>query len=373
MNNNLNKNVKDNSKQVLIIFFIFITGILIIISIIKWSPIFKNLNISNYTKEKETKVYEKTSLATSISKIYDAVVMIQSYKDEEEYSTGTGFVYKTDDKYGYVITNQHVINDCNKITLVLSNDEEIEAKVVSGDEYLDIAVLTIDKSKVLQVATIGSSENVQVGDTIFTVGSPMGYDYRGTVTSGILSGKERMVSVSVSNSASNDWVMKVLQIDAAINPGNSGGPLLNVNGEVIGVNSMKLVQDEIEGMGFAIPIEIAMAHIGDLENNKKIEWPMLGISMANVDDATNLYKNNINIDKNIKKGVVVVSIADNSGASKSDLKPGDIITKLNNIEVQDTAYLRYELYKNKPGDTIEITYIREGKEKNTKITLTKNK
>ena len=199
----------------------------------------------------------------------------------------------------------------------------------------------------------------------------MGYDYRGSVTSGILSGKDRMVSLSVSGTTSEDWVMKVLQIDAAINPGNSGGPLLNVNGEVIGVNSMKLVQDEIEGMGFAIPIEIAMAHVSELEQGKKIEWPMIGISMVNVSDATSLYRYNIKIDNNITEGVVVADISAGSGAAKSDLKAGDIITKLNGEKVKNSAYLRYELYKNKPGDSIELTYIRNGKEHTTKVTLTK--
>lgn len=369
-----NKKSTNNSKLIFTIIFSFVIGGLVTISLLKWTPILDNLNTTTTVNSgKGTKVYEKTSLATAISKVYDAVVMVQSYKGEEKYSTGTGFVYKTDNKYGYVMTNQHVISDCDKIILVLSNDEEVEAKVVGGDEYLDIAVLTIDKSKVLQTATVSSSENVQVGDTVFTVGSPMGYDYRGTVTSGILSGKDRMVSVNVSNSVSSDWVMKVLQIDAAINPGNSGGPLLNVNGEVIGVNSMKLVQDEIEGMGFAIPIEIAMAHTDDLEKGKKIEWPMLGISMANVGDISNLYRNNIQIDSSITEGVVVANITENSGAAKSDLKVGDVITKINDVEVRNSAYLRYELYKNKPGDTIELTYIRDGKERKTKVTLTEKK
>lgn len=375
------KNVKSkkvsknsNSKLCFLIIFSFVMGGIIMIALLKWTPILSYVNgtssiVDNSTKK--TKVYEKSSLATSISKVYDSVVMVESYKGEEEYSTGTGFVYKTDDKYGYVMTNQHVVSGCDKVVLVLSNDEEVEAKIVGGDEYLDIAIMTIDKSKVLQVATIGNSDDINIGDTVFTVGSPMGYEYRGTVTSGILSGKDRMVSVNVSNSSSNDWVMKVLQIDAAINPGNSGGPLVNVNGEVIGVNSMKLVEDEIEGMGFAIPIEIAMAHVDELEKGKSIEWPMLGISMANVTDESLLYRNRIQVDSNIKSGVVVVEISNGSGASKSDLKSGDVITKLNGEKVENTAYLRYELYKNKPGDTIEVTYIRNGKEHTTKITLTK--
>ena len=377
------KKQKGEDKFVKLFFtvvFGVVVGLIIVISILKWTPILSMLESTVNTESdgkivtntSKNTVYEKSSLAAAIENVYDSVVMVEAYSNGEEQSTGTGFIYKKDDNYGYVITNQHVVSGSDKVVLVLSNDEEIDATILGGDEYLDLAVMKIDKDKVPQVASIGSSEDMKIGDTIFTVGSPMGYEYRGTVTSGILSGKDRLVSVSVSGSTSSDWVMKVLQIDAAINPGNSGGPLVNASGKVIGINSMKLVQDEIEGMGFAIPIEIAMAHIDELEKGNKIEWPLLGISMANVDDTNLLYRNNIIVDKNIDEGVVVVEISEGSGASKSDLKPGDVIIKLNGEKVKDSAYLRYELYKNKPGDTIEVTYIRDGKEYTTKIELTKN-
>ena len=374
---------KNKDKGLLKIFFVVlfavVVGLLIVISILKFTPILARLqNTVNSSDSKivtntsKNTVYEKSSLAAAIENVYDSVVTVRNYVDDEEQSTGTGFIYKKDDKFGYVMTNQHVVSGADKIVLVLSNDDEIEGTVLGADEYLDLAVIRISKEKVPQIADIGNSEDMKLGDTVFTVGSPMGYEYRGTVTSGILSGKDRLVSVSASNSTSNDWVMKVLQIDAAINPGNSGGPLVNASGKVIGITSMKLVQNEIEGMGFAIPIEIAMAHVSELEKGKKIEWPLLGISMANIEDTAILYRSGIIVDKNIKEGVVVVEISKNSGASKSDLKPGDVIVKLNDEKVKDSAYLRYELYKNKPGDTIEITYVRDGKENTTKITLTKS-
>ncbi|MBO5138181.1 MAG: trypsin-like peptidase domain-containing protein [Bacilli bacterium] len=368
----MNKENKSNLKIIPYIIIGVILGVGIMICLIKYTPLNK-LFINNTTITQNGKVIvEKSSLSESVSKTKDSVVVIEGFKAGQMTSTGTGFVYKTDDKYGYVMTNQHVIDETDKIVLVLSNDEEVEGILLGGDEYLDLAVIRMDKKYVISVAQIGDSSSSEVGDTVFTVGSPMGYDYRGTVTSGILSGKDRMVSVSIGDSKTEDYVMRVLQTDAAINPGNSGGPLLNINGEVIGINSMKLVEEEIEGMGFAIPIEYAISHIDSLEKGQSIKWPVLGISMVNISDSSSMYRNNYNIPSSIKTGVLVVGITESTGASNSDLKVGDVIIELNGEKVKNLAYLRYELYKYKPGETIEITYYRDGKERKAKVELTES-
>lgn len=363
---------KDLVKEVFLIVLSFIIGAFAMLLLLKYLPIVEKLtgiDSQRVITKNGTHIYEKTSLAPAVEKAYDAVLVIQAYKDGTIVGTGTGFIYKTDDKYGYVLTNEHVISDGNQIKAILTTDEEIAAEVLGKDEYLDLAVLKIDKKYVTQVVAIASSQKMNLGDTVFTIGSPLGYNYRGSVTSGILSGKDRLVSISVSKSAGNDWVMKVLQIDASINPGNSGGPLLNANGEVIGICSMKLVDDNIEGMGFAIPIEYAMSHVDNLEQGKKIKWPVLGIGMVNVTDTTNLLQNDLNIDENLKEGVVVHSIKEGTGAAKSKLKKGDVIIKINDTKVKDIAYLKYELYQHQAGDTIEITYIRDKHEKKTKVKL----
>lgn len=357
---------KSNNKLVFLMILSFLIGSIITIVIIKFSPM---LNNNTVITKNGTQIYEKNSLAASVDKVYDAVVLVKGYQNEQESSTGTGFIYKVDDKYGYVLTNQHVVANTNNIKLIMSNDEEVDAKYVGGDSYIDLAVLKMDKSKVRLVATLGKSEKMKLGDTVFTVGSPMGEDYRSSVTSGVLSGKDRMVSVNVSNSDTNDWVMRVLQIDASINPGNSGGPLLNANGEVIGICSMKLVDDEIEGMGFAIPIEYAESHLKSLEKGKKIDWPYLGISMANATEASNLYRYGIKTNSNVKEGVIVIKTTKGSSAEKAGLKSGDIITKINGNKVKDSAYLRYELYQHQAGDAIDVTYIRNGKEHTVKVVL----
>ena len=353
----------------------FLVGGVAMIGLIKFTPILEDaIGSSDGTiiTQNKTQIYEKNSLAASVEKVYDSVVVVRCYKSNQLASTGTGFVYKTDDNYGYLLTNAHVVADMEKVTVTFSNDEEAEVKVLGKDSYLDLAVLQVEKKYVSQVANIGSSEKMSLGDTVFTVGSPMGYDYRGSVTSGVLSGKDRMVTVSVSNSSTNDWVMRVLQIDASINPGNSGGPLLNANGEVIGVCSMKLVDSQIEGMGFAIPIEYAMSHVNQLEKGEAIEWPVLGISMANTTETYTLYRNNINIGDDITEGVVVITAVKDSAAEKAGLQAGDVIVSLGGNKVKDIAYLRYELYQHSAGDEIEITYIRDGKTKTTKVTLGKS-
>ena len=362
---------RENTKLIFLIVFSFVIGGVIMFALLKWTPLISEVLGTNNTvvTRNDTQVYEKNSLAAAVDKVYDAVVMVSSYENDSLVSTGSGFVYKTDNKYGYILTNQHVVGDASKVTVTMSNDTEAEATILGGDEYLDLAVLRIDKSNVTLVANIGDSEDMKLGDTIFTVGTPMGEEYQGTVTSGILSGKDRMVSVSVSNTSSSDWVMRVLQFDASINPGNSGGPLLNVNGDVVGVCSLKLVDDEIEGMGFAIPIEYAMNHIESLEKGKAIEWPVLGVSMVNASDRTGLYRNQINVDRNITEGVVVVQAEKGSGAYDAGLTTGDVITKIDGKEVKDSAFLRYELYQHQAGDTIKITYIRNGKEHTVNVKL----
>ena len=320
-----------------------------------------------------TVIVENGSLSASVEKTVNSVVMIKTFNNSRAKGSGSGFIYKIDGDSAYVMTNHHVVDGANKWTIVTSTDEEIDGKVLGSDEYLDIAVIKIKKKDYMEAITIlPSDRKISLGDTVFTIGAPVGYEYRGTVTNGIVSGLNRLVEVSVKTSNQDDYVMEVIQTNTAVNPGNSGGPLFNSNGEVIGVISMKLVENSIEGMGFAIPIDYAMSHVSKLEKGEKIDRPLLGVSMLNVTDTYALFQNRINIPEDVTEGVVVVEITEKSGAANSSLKKGDVITKLNGATVKNSAYLKYLLYKYNPGDTVTITYNRDGKVDTTKIKLTKN-
>lgn len=316
----------------------------------------------------EVNITEANSLTNSIDKIYDAVVVVQAYDNGKLSSTGTGFYYKKDLKSGYIITNHHVIEDSDSIKIVNTSNVESEAKLLGSDEYLDIAILAVDAKDVIKVAELGDTSKSNVGDTVFTVGSPLGIKYMGTVTKGILSGKNRQVTVNVSNSS---FIMDVLQTDAAINPGNSGGPLLNVNGEVIGVTSLKLVEDEIEGMGFALPIESVQSSLEYLENGKEIERPIFGIELLDIENKSALRRYGISIDSEISNGVIVLKVENGTPAAEANLKAGDVITKINDDIITDSAHFRYCLYKYSVGDTITITYNRDGIENTINVKLNK--
>ena len=328
--------------------------------------------MENYYKGNETTTIKKdvivndNGISDGIENIYDAVVVVKNYQKSKLAGIGSGFIY---DENGYIMTNHHVVDKASEIKIMLMSGETISAKIVGSDEYADIGIIKIDKSYVKSVAKIGSSEKAKVGDTVFTIGSPMSADYAGTVTRGILSGKDRMVEVSV-NSSTNDWVMNVMQTDAAINPGNSGGPLCNVSGEVIGINSMKIVQSEIEGIGFAIPIEEAMSYAKQIVNGIKVKRPLLGISMGDIGTSTYLLRREgITIDSSITSGVVVFSVSENGPAYKGGLLKGDVITKIGSYSVSNSARLKYYLSKYKPGDTIDVHIIRDNEEKKLKVTL----
>lgn len=325
-----------NKKNIIILIIVVLLGI--------WG-------IYTITKPSKTRVqmFEKTSLNNSISKVYDATVFIKTLNG----NYGTGFIYKKDNKYGYILTNEHIITSDVEITN--SKDETTKAEVLGKNEYLDIAVLRIDKKYVNQVAIINNSKNALIGDSVFTIGSPLGY--RGTVTQGIISGKDRLVKIDTKD---DELLMKVIQTDAAINEGNSGGPLLNINGEVIGIVSLKLSDKDIEGMGFAIPIEYAINHIKDLEENKEIKFPSLGVKITDSNNTSELLKNNIDINK--EDGIVVLE-------DNNNLKKGDLIIGINNKKVKDILTLNCELLEYKTKDEVKLIVMRNNIKRFIKVSL----
>ena len=313
-------------------------------------------------------ILETDSINEAVNKVYNSVVLIESYSKGKMISTGTGFVYKKDSKMGYILTNQHVIENSDEIKVIYIDGTTVDAKLLGSDVLSDIAVLSVDSESVLEVSSLGVSEESKIGDTIFTVGSPLGEDYMGTVTKGIISGLNRNISVSTS---SGDNMMEVIQIDAAINPGNSGGPLVNLKGEVIGINSIKLVQNEVEGMGFSIPIELVLTITTNLEQGKKIERPIFGVTSTSIHDKQNLKMSGIIIDDSIKEGLAVIDVEKGSSAYYAGIIEGDVIYEVENETIDDIASFRYILYKHQVGDKIKVKYYRGKKQMEVDVKLLK--
>jgi len=317
--------------------------------------------ITNITKTEKEVTVTDSGIADAVEKIYDAVVTVVTYKNSSPYSSGTGFVYKIDGDIAYILTNYHVINGSKNITVSFTNKTIVDAKIVGGDLYADVAVLSVEADKVINVAELGSSENMRLGDTAFAVGSPVSDAYGWTVTRGILSGKDRMVSVSLSNSLNNSEtaIMNVLQTDVAINSGNSGGPLCNSNGQVIGITSSKVSSTGVEGIGFAIPIEDALNIADILEKGETVKRPYVGVSILEL--AVAQYFGYTKSE--LEAGVYVSEVVAKSPSDKAGIKAGDIIVDINGEKITSLAEFRYELYKHKVGDTVKIKVNRDGNEK----------
>jgi len=362
-------NVKKSSVMPVII-SLFVGAAVMYLLVYFVFPIDGSSTIINKS-EKEVTITD-AGIADAVDKLYDAVVVVEVYNNDTITASGTGFVYKKTSKKAYILTNNHVVSSISgkvKVKVKFTNGNEEEVTIEGADEYSDLAVLSLDADKVEYVAEIGNSEDMRLGDTVFTVGAPLDTEYYWSVTRGILSGKDRMVEVSLSNSSSSDYVMKVLQTDASINSGNSGGPLANANGEVIGITNMKLVSSGVEGIGFAIPIEDAIEFAEAIISGDSIQRPLLGVKMLNLSDKYSLYQQGITLNTELTEGVVVVEVQKGSPADKAGLKRGDIITTLDDDKVKDVATLRYALYKHSVGDTVTITYERDGKTESAKINL----
>ena len=365
--------MENNKKSNTVVIFIvaFFIGAAAFYGLIK---LFPTTVLKEITKlEKKVNITD-TGIAEAVDKVYDSVVVVSTYSDNSKIASVTGFVYKTDKDKAYILTNNHVIEKGSNIKVTFTNETEEDVKIVGSDKYADIAVLSIDKDKIISVAELGKSEDSKLGDTVFAVGAPLDNAYSWTVTRGILSGKNRLVEVSTESTRSSDWVMSVLQTDAAINSGNSGGPLANANGEIIGITSLKLVSSGVEGMGFAIPIETAVDYANKIINGEEIVQPYLGIAMINVADAYYSREYYSYISKlNITTGVLVTSVENNSDAEKAGIKENDIILEIDGKPTKSLAFLRYELYSHSIGDKIKIKVNRNGDVKELTVKLNNKK
>lgn len=341
--------ISNKLKNIIITILLTFTCCLLIFGIF-YEVYLKDLIVEKTKIQKDVTVTD-SGIADAVDKVYDSVVVIENYINDRVGSSGTGFVFKMDDKYGYILTNYHVVDNSKKIVVTFTNNKKIEASLVGIDEYSDIAVLKVDKSDVISVAKIGNVDSLRVGDTTFTVGAPLDSSvYSWTVTRGILSGKNRLVEVTIDNTNS---VMEVLQTDAAINSGNSGGPLCNSNGEVVGITNMKIASSSIEGMGFAIPVDTAIKTANNFIEGKTVSKPYLGVSV---------YETN--------SGVIYVEyVQRGSAADKAGIEKGDKILKIDNESISSTAQFRYQLYKYNVGDKITLTIERNEKEKKLNVTL----
>lgn len=369
MEENNSKSKKSKFGWYILSFFL---GCLAMYALIYFLPYEATQEITKNIKEVKI-TEENTGIADAVEKIYDAVVVVSTYKDDTYYASGTGFLYKQDGNKYYILTNNHVVEDGTNVTVTFTNNDVIETTIVGADKYSDVAVLSFKSDNDYTLAEIGSSTEARIGDTAFAVGAPLDSAYSWTVTRGILSGKDRMVEVSLNGDNSDNYIMKVLQTDATINSGNSGGALCNAKGEVIGITSLKLVSDGVEGMGFAIPIEDAVEMAEKLINGEEIEYPYLGVSMYDLSQIYYSSYRSLIEDYGSTNGVFVRSVEKDSAAYEAGIKANDIISKIDGNEVKNSAYLKYYLYQYSVGDTVKITVFRDGNTKEISVKLGANK
>jgi serine protease Do len=324
-----------------------------------------------------TMATDDAEASTNLAEASEAVVGVSNMKRQniwtqsEEAGTGSGIIYKKADGKAYVITNHHVVAGAEEVEVVLSNDERIKAKVLGSDDLTDLAVLEIDGSKIDRVASLGTTDGKQVGETVYAIGNPLGMEFANSLTKGIISGLDRSVSMDTDGDGAEDWVTEVIQTDAAINPGNSGGALVDSNGKVIGINSMKIAMTQVEGIGFAIPIDSALPIIEQLESNGKVERPFIGIGMATINQVPMQYRNNVILPEGVENGLVVANVETGSPADKAGLQQFDIITKIDGHETPSALELRKYMYtETHVGDTIKLEIYRNGKKQIVDLKLT---
>lgn len=397
-------NYKKILKTLSVILVGFIGGVAGTLLILNMAGISINNVSGSSTKTTTSKVsYSNTNDTTkAVEKVREAVVSVINYQSNSSSndlymqmfggnldnntnngsdsdlsiaSEGSGVIYKKDGNSAYVVTNNHVVDGASQIEIMLSDGTKVVGELVGTDTYSDIAVVKIASDKVTTVAEFANSDKITVGETAIAIGSPLGTDYANSVTQGIVSSLSR--TVTMTNDDGETISTNAIQTDAAINPGNSGGALINIEGQVIGINSSKISStsdsgsgNSVEGMGFAIPANDVVKIINQLEANGKVIRPALGITMANLSDLSTTTISRLNIPTSVTSGIVVASVQSGMPA-EGVLKKYDVITAIDDKDVSSITDLQSVLYGHSTGDSIKVTFYRGTDKKTETIKLTK--
>ena len=387
------KNLKTSSKKwgqlLLVILISFFSGILGTFTTLQLSQK-QNSGTTTTTTVSKTAVKNENSTTQAVDKVKDAVVSVITYSSnsqnsllgsdetdtdtnaEQVYSEGSGVIYKKEGNTAYLVTNTHVINGAKKVDIRLADGTKVPGEIVGSDTYSDIAVVKIAADKVTTVAEFGDSSQLTVGETAIAIGSPLGSEYANTVTQGIVSSLNRNVSLKSEDGQAIST--NAIQTDTAINPGNSGGPLINIQGQVIGITSSKIASNggtSVEGLGFAIPANDVINIIKQLEKDGKVTRPALGIHMVNLSNLNTTDLQKLKLPGNVTSGVAVRSVQKNMPAN-GHLQQYDVITKIDDKAISSTTELQSALYSHSIGDSMTVTYYRDGKEETTTIKLDKS-
>ena len=387
------KNLQTSSKkwgQLLVVILIsFFSGVLGTFTTLQLSQK-QNSGTTTTTTVRKTAVKNENSTTQAVDKVKDAVVSVITYSSnsqnsllgsdetdtdtnaEQVYSEGSGVIYKKEGDTAYLVTNTHVINGAKKVDIRLADGTKVPGEIVGSDTYSDIAVVKIAADKVTTVAEFGDSSQLTVGETAIAIGSPLGSEYANTVTQGIVSSLNRNVSLKSEDGQAIST--NAIQTDTAINPGNSGGPLINIQGQVIGITSSKIASNggtSVEGLGFAIPANDVINIIKQLEKDGKVTRPALGIHMVNLSNLSTTDLQKLKLPGNVTSGVAVRSVQKNMPAN-GHLQQYDVITKIDDTKISSTTELQNALYSHSIGDEMTVTYYRNGKEETTKIKLDKS-
>lgn len=363
--------------------FLIFAPVLSDLGVLPYTVTGNNMTGSTNTSSNTDPITQTVSLNTNsqvtaaVEKVSPAVVAVVNLQNTNFFSNeltetgmGSGIIYKKSGDYAYVVTNNHVVADANKVEVRLNDNDKVDATVLGRDALYDLAVLKIPAKNVKTVADFGDSDALKRGEPAIAIGNPLGFS--GSVTEGIISSTNRTIPVETNNASMQ---AQVIQTDAAINPGNSGGALVNISGQVIGINSSKIAQADssgtgVEGIGFAIPINVAKPVINQLEKTGKVERPLLGIEIVDLSMVPADELSQLDLPQSVKSGLVVTGVQSTSPAGRSGIEAGDVITEINGHKI--TSYIEFStyMYTNlQPGQKVTIKYYHSGKEQTTEITL----